>query len=115
MIGRNIYELRKKKGITLSELADRSKVSKSYLSNIERKLNRNPSIQVIEKIAVVLGVDVKMLLSNKLENDNTLLEKEWVEFVVELKSLGINKEKIHDYRELIEFIKWKKNDDGNQE
>jgi XRE family transcriptional regulator, master regulator for biofilm formation len=115
MIGKNIYELRKKKGITLSELADRSKVSKSYLSNIERRLNKNPSIQVIEKIAVVLDVDVKMLLSNKLENENGHLEKEWVEFVVELKSLGINKERIHEYRQLIEFIKWKKNDIGNQE
>lgn len=115
MIGRNIYELRKRKGITLSELADRSKVSKSYLSNIERRLNQNPSIQVMEKIAVVLGVDVKMLLSNQLENENLQLEKEWVEFVVELKSLGINKERIHEFRELIEFIKWKKNDVGNQE
>jgi XRE family transcriptional regulator, master regulator for biofilm formation len=115
MIGRNIYELRKKKGITLSELADRSKVSKSYLSNIERKLNRNPSIQVIEKIATVLEVDVKFLLSSQLEHDNTNLEKEWVEFVVELKSLGINKERIHEYRELIEFIKWKKNDVTNHE
>jgi XRE family transcriptional regulator, master regulator for biofilm formation len=115
MIGRNIYELRKKKGITLSELADRSKVSKSYLSNIERKLNRNPSIQVIEKIATVLEVDVKLLLSNQMERDNTHLEKEWVEFVVELKSLGINKERIHEYRELIEFIKWKKNDVTNHE
>jgi XRE family transcriptional regulator, master regulator for biofilm formation len=110
MIGRNIYELRKKKGITLSELAERSKVSKSYLSNIERRLNKNPSIQVIEKIAIVLGVEVKMLLSNKMEDENTHLEKEWVEFIGELKNLGINKDRIHEYRELIDFIKWKKND-----
>ncbi|WNB92472.1 helix-turn-helix transcriptional regulator [Bacillus sp. NEB1478] len=115
MIGKNIYELRKRKGITLTELADRSKVSKSYLSNIERRLNKNPSIQVVEKIALVLDVEVKALLSNKLDSEHMEVEKEWVEFVVELKSLGINKEIIHEYRELIEFIKWKKSEAGNQE
>lgn len=54
MIGSNISELRKKKGMTLTELARRAKVSKSYLSNIERNLNQNPSIYVIEKIAAEL-------------------------------------------------------------
>ncbi|MGV3488735.1 MAG: helix-turn-helix domain-containing protein, partial [Tuberibacillus sp.] len=30
MIGKNIYELRKKRNLTLSELADRANISKSY-------------------------------------------------------------------------------------
>jgi XRE family transcriptional regulator of biofilm formation len=111
MIGRNIYELRKQKGITLTELAKRSKVSKSYLSNIERGLNQNPSIQVIEKIASVLEVDVKTLL-----NDQTMgaeyIEEELINFVTELKSAGIKKEKSHEYKELIEFINWKQNKGG---
>ena len=62
MIGKNIYQLRKKKGLTLSELADRAGVSKSYLSNIERELNQNPSLKVMKKITFVLGVDLKDLL-----------------------------------------------------
>ncbi|MED1863920.1 helix-turn-helix transcriptional regulator [Fictibacillus nanhaiensis] len=106
MIGRNIHELRVKKGITLSELAKRAKISKSYLSNIERKLNKNPSIHVIEKIAAVLEVDVQLLIGHM--QDNQPLEQEWLDFIEELKSLGVKKERVHEYRELIEYINWKK-------
>ena len=49
MIGKNIYWLRKEKGLTLSELAERANVAKSYLSNIERDINQNPSIQYSRK------------------------------------------------------------------
>jgi XRE family transcriptional regulator, master regulator for biofilm formation len=112
MIGRNIYDLRKKRGISLSELAKRSEVSKSYLSNIERSLNQNPSIQVMEKIADVLETDIKDLLKDDHEKKNEWketeqIEQEWIAFIVELKRLGIKKEKIHEYKELIEFISWK--------
>ncbi|MGQ4665879.1 helix-turn-helix domain-containing protein [Metabacillus halosaccharovorans] len=40
-----ICESRKQKGLTLSEVAKQAKISKSYLSNIERNLNLNPSLQ----------------------------------------------------------------------
>lgn len=107
MIGTNIYEIRKKRGFTLSELADRANISKSYLSNIERNLNQNPSIQVIEKIAMVLGVDLKTLLvSGGKPETQQLIEKEWLDFVNELKDSGIEKEQIQDYKTLIDFIKW---------
>jgi XRE family transcriptional regulator, master regulator for biofilm formation len=107
MIGRKIEELRKKKGLTLSELAKRSKVSKSYISNIERNVNHNPSIAVIERIAVVLNVDVNCLLNNKTTTATEYMDPEWKEFISELKSAGIKKERIRDYKELIEFISWK--------
>ncbi len=107
MIGSNINNIRKRRGLTLSELADRANVSKSYLSNIERNLNQNPSIQVIEKIAAVLDVD----LTNILHADATvetqhLLENEWLDFIHELKESGIEKEQIKEYKNVIEFIKW---------
>lgn len=105
MIGKNIYHLRKRQGLTLSELADRSGVSKSYLSNIERDLNQNPSLKVMKKIAFVLNVELKTLLING-ENNDIHLDKEWIDFVSELKASGIEKEQIKDYKTLIEFIKW---------
>ncbi|MFJ7756108.1 helix-turn-helix domain-containing protein [Peribacillus muralis] len=107
MIGKNIAELRKKRGYTLSELAEQANISKSYLSNIERNLNQNPSLQVMEKIAHVLNVDFVSLL--KKENTmaaNYYLETEWIEFVQELKSSGLEKEQIPQYKPLIEFIRW---------
>lgn len=105
MLGRNIYEIRKRQGLTLSEVAERAGISKSYLSNIERDVNRNPSIRVSKKIASVLGVELKTLLTAE-ENQDHPLDQEWLDFVKELKDSGIRKDEIQDYKALIEFIKW---------
>ncbi|WP_338449838.1 helix-turn-helix domain-containing protein [Niallia oryzisoli] len=106
MIGRNIYLLRKEKGITLSELAERANVAKSYLSNIERSINKNPSVQFVEKIAQVLCVDVKTIIDGeKVESEK--IDKEWIDLITQMKKSGIKKEHIQEYKTLIEFIKWK--------
>lgn len=108
MIGKNIYDLRKSRGLSLTELSERSSISKSYLSNIERNLNKNPSIQILEKIALVLKVDVKALInSEKPQNTIHQLEYEWMDFIKELKEYGIEKENLQEYRQLIDFINWK--------
>ncbi|MEH7440669.1 helix-turn-helix transcriptional regulator [Neobacillus drentensis] len=110
MIGKNIYEYRMKRGLTLSELAERANISKSYLSNIERSLNQNPSIQVIRKIALVLNVDLKSLLQmDNTKEEPQLPDKEVIELVSELKESGMDKE---EYKTLIEFIKWQKRNMG---
>lgn len=107
MIGINIADIRKSRGNTLSELAELAHISKSYLSNIERNLNKNPSVQVIKKIAAVLNVDILTLLKTGTDDHTQLyIEKEWVDFVQELKELGIEKEQVQQYKTLIEFIKW---------
>lgn len=107
MIGNNISSIRKQRGFTLSELSERTGISKSYLSNIERNLKQNPSIHVMEKIAAVLKVDLKMLL--KIANDTDIKQhpdKEWLDFISDLKNSGIEKERIHEYKIVIEFMKW---------
>lgn len=106
MFGNTIALARKKKGLTLSELSERTNISKSYLSNIERNINRNPSIMVMSKLAAVLNIDIKELLLKGSCEDPPILEKEWVNFVNELKASGIETEQIHQYKTLIEFIKW---------
>ncbi|MCA1061470.1 helix-turn-helix domain-containing protein [Rossellomorea aquimaris] len=107
MIGTNISTIRKRRGLTLSELADRANVSKSYLSNLERNLNKNPSIQVLEKISTVLDVDLMTILQfNAHEDNRELLENEWLDFINELKDSGIEKEQLQQYKAVIEFIKW---------
>lgn len=105
MIGKNINEFRKKKGLTLSELAIRANVSKSYLSNIERNLNQNPSIQIIEKIAAVLDVDLRTLLGSQRINQ-LFPDREWLDFVNDLKKSGVEKEQLPEYKKVIEFVKW---------
>lgn len=106
MIGKNIAEIRKRRGFTLSQLAERANISKSYLSNIERDLNRNPSLHIIEKISGVLNVDIVTLLNSEDEEIAFLLEKEWIDFITELKESGIKKDQIQHYKLLIDFINW---------
>ncbi|MDQ0242574.1 XRE family transcriptional regulator of biofilm formation [Bacillus fengqiuensis] len=108
MIGTNISKLRKQRGLTLSELAERAFISKSYLSNIERNLNQNPSIHVLGKIAAVLHVDLQRLLNSEPEPEKApqKVEEEWLGFINELKESGIDKEDVQEYKIIIEFIKW---------
>ena len=92
MIGKNIYRIRMQKGFSLSELADRANISKSYLSTIERNLTDNPSIHVMDKLAKVLDVELKTLLATGSAKDNEQpmrMESEWIEFINDLKESGI--------------------------
>lgn len=115
MIGKNITRIRESKGYTLSQLAELANISKSYLSNIERGINKNPSISVMQKIAAVLNVNLSTLLKGSYDiGFETCLEKEWVDFFKELKELGIQKEEVKKYKPLIEFIKWQKENSSNK-
>ncbi|WP_391557565.1 helix-turn-helix domain-containing protein [Robertmurraya sp.] len=112
MIGKNIYDIRKRRGLTLTELAERAGIAKSYLSNIERNLNQNPSINVIEKIASVLEVDLKELLGSGDDKKEPQMDNEWVEFVKELRDSGVEKDQIQEYKMLLDFIKWQNTKQG---
>ncbi|MFD1708002.1 helix-turn-helix domain-containing protein [Siminovitchia sediminis] len=106
MIGKKIGSIRRKKGLSLTELAQRANISKSYLSNIERDLNQNPSINIVKNIAEVLEVDFQELVGTDVNSEHK--DEEWVHFVRTLKESGIKKEEIKEYETLIEFINWKK-------
>ncbi|MFB4472009.1 helix-turn-helix domain-containing protein [Oceanobacillus caeni] len=93
MIGEKIKQLRKEKKMSISELAERAGVAKSYLSSIERNLQSNPSIQFIEKISEVLGVTVNELLNNETKQsiEYDTLDNEWLDIVREAMDSGVTK------------------------
>lgn len=103
MIGQRIKQLRNQKGLSLSELASRANVAKSYLSTIERGIQSNPSIQVLEDIASVLKVSVETII-NPEQKENELLEKEWLNLAREAMNSGVSKD---EFREFLEFYKWR--------
>jgi transcriptional regulator with XRE-family HTH domain len=49
---------RSSRGISLAELARRTRLSVSYLSMLERGDRKDPTLTTIEKIAIALGVPV---------------------------------------------------------
>lgn len=109
MLGNNIAEIRKRKGMTMTELAEKAGIAKSYLSSIERNVHQNPSINVIEKIAKVLEVDVRILLkTDNIKKSYHQLDEEWMDLIYELRDTGVTKEQMDEYRTLLKFIKWQK-------
>ncbi|KEK23555.1 helix-turn-helix domain-containing protein [Bacillus gaemokensis] len=103
MIGDRIKRFRLQKSISLTELADKAGVAKSYISSIERNLQKNPSIQFLEKIASVLNIPVDSLLHDEPLKEDAL-DSEWIKLVKDAMNSGITKDK---FREFLEFNKWK--------
>ena len=60
-LGRRVHELRTERGLTLQELADRSAVSLSMLSSVERGA-KAATVVVLDRIARGLGTEVTDLL-----------------------------------------------------
>lgn len=54
-VGATIKKLRKEKGIRQIDFANKCGISQTYLSQIEND-NRNPTVDVLEKISKVLGI-----------------------------------------------------------
>lgn len=71
-IGNKLRELRKRKGLTLEELALRCELTKGFLSQVERNLT-SPSIQTLDDILEALGVDLKTFFND--ETDNRIIFK----------------------------------------
>lgn len=104
MIGPRIKKYRTQKNLSLSELAERAGVAKSYLSSIERNLQSNPSVQFLEKVSSVLGVSVNTLLNEQNETDPEELDLEWTKLVQDAMKSGVSKDQ---FREFLDFNKWK--------
>ena len=60
-IGKEIKALRKQRGLTQVELADRANISRSYLAGVEGD-RYNPSVDTLQKIASALGTTSGVLL-----------------------------------------------------
>jgi len=98
--GEKIREIRKNKGLEQSDLAAVAGVSVSYISQIERGVRKNPSIDVLYAIANKLEVNVDDLLKNV-----EILEKN------EIKSEKIREENdqnidLDDQAKLLESMKF---------
>jgi XRE family transcriptional regulator of biofilm formation len=105
MIGKRVQQLRKEKGMSLTELAERAGVAKSYISSLERDIQKNPSIQFLEKIAGVLKVPVDRLIDpDEASEKDREVDHEWYEIIKEAMISGVDKQQ---FREFLEFNKWR--------
>lgn len=60
LFGKNVRVAREKKGWSQDRLSEKSELHRTYISGIERGV-RNPTIQIAQKIAIALDVDIQNL------------------------------------------------------
>ena len=70
-LGARIKELRKKRGLTLDQLAELTDSSKSYIWELENKDLPRPSAEKLSKVAEKLGVTISYLIGEQDEEDAT--------------------------------------------
>ncbi len=61
-LGQVLKALREEREWTLDELAERAKVTKAYVSQLETGKRKNPSLAVLKRLAKALRVPVTELL-----------------------------------------------------
>lgn len=110
MLGLRMKQLRKERGLSLCRLADLANVSKSYLSQLERGMHRNPSLLILNKVARTLGIPVDSLLLSdyKDEGDEAILDSEWRSILIGAIKDGMKKEEFIEFRRYLKYETWRK-------
>lgn len=62
-LGNNVRRIRESKGWSQDKLSEESGLHRTYISGIERGV-RNPTIEIVQEIALALGVSPSQLLKN---------------------------------------------------
>src|SRR5689334_9596779 len=106
MIGDRIRTTRVQKRITLSKLEEKANVTKSYLSNIERNISTNPTIEFVEKVAIALNMKPESLLGWETDEVSSL-ENPFL--YVKKYLLTMDDEQLIELKDYIDFILWKRN------
>jgi XRE family transcriptional regulator of biofilm formation len=116
MIGERIKKLREQKGYSITQLAELATISKSYLSCIERSVQKNPSIDFLKKLTGPLEVSLDFLLiginpsnHNLPFKDESAFDEEWQKIINQAIDAGVNKEDFKMYLDFIRFKNWEKN------
>jgi XRE family transcriptional regulator, master regulator for biofilm formation len=110
-IGTRIRQLRLDRGLSLTELAEKAGVAKSYLSNIERQVQYNPSMLFLQKLSRVFGVEVESLVA--VMDSQPSLDPEWVGLVKEAAEWGVTKEEFRTFIDYIKFQNWTRAKDSH--
>ncbi len=64
VVGRNVKQYREAKGLSQEQLAFEADLHRTYVSGVERGV-RNPTVLIVAKLAVALGVEPSKLLEFK--------------------------------------------------
>ena len=74
-LGARVKELRRRRGLTLEDLAERAGVSRAMISKVERG-EKNPTLVVAAKVAEGLGVTISELLGVEQRREIVVIPRE---------------------------------------
>lgn len=109
MDGNKLKRMRIEKGISLSKLSEQTGISKSYLSLIERNIQKNPSLDILEKIAKTFDVEVEYLVKREMDDLELIFKgkktvKSILKVEIEMSEDQLNPEKLKQIKELINAL-----------
>ncbi|WP_026576000.1 helix-turn-helix domain-containing protein [Bacillus sp. UNC438CL73TsuS30] len=107
MEGTKLKILREEKGLSISQLSELSGISKSYLSLIERDIQRNPSIEILDKIAKTLNVDIDQFIKGNQDGETKIssgMIKGTLKLEIELSEGQLNTQKLRKLKNLIQEL-----------
>jgi XRE family transcriptional regulator, master regulator for biofilm formation len=109
VIGKKIKNLRLKKGYSITRLAEEANISKSYLSHLEKGLNNNPSLQMLDKIASSLHTTIDDLIEGDIScpalTSKPVLNLEWLHLIERAIQDGMTKEEFIEFQYYLKFRK----------
>lgn len=109
MIGEKIKNLRLKQGYSMTRLAEKAHISKSYLCHLEKGLNNNPSLKMLEKIAFSLHTTIDHLLEPTIGLEaaplNPKLDMEWIQLIEQAIQDGMTREDFIEFQCYLKFRK----------
>lgn len=68
-IGERLFSLRQKTGESLQDVANKVEVSKAHVWELEKGRSRNPSFELVRKLAAHYGVSIDVLIGEAEEPD----------------------------------------------
>lgn len=99
MVVFRIKEVREKKNITQYALSKKTKISRSFISELENNKKTNASLDLLFKIAEALEVDIKDLFYSKVDVDD--LKKELNH---RIDKYGLNSDKVMEISKIIDML-----------
>ncbi|WP_108816929.1 helix-turn-helix domain-containing protein [Loktanella sp. Alg231-35] len=75
-IGERLFSLRQKSGESLQGVADKVGVSKPHIWDLEKGRSKNPSFELVRKLAAHYGVTIDVLMGEAKEPDVEALQVE---------------------------------------
>jgi transcriptional regulator with XRE-family HTH domain len=114
MDGNDLKNLRIEKGLSLTKLSRETGISKSYLSLLERNIQKNPSLEILKKIGNSLGVEMEDLIKGQQDTQRSnipesLPVKTTLKLEIELSEEQLTSQNLEQLRELLKALSFDSN------